>query len=230
MTKDTVTDSSTEGHTERKLTFQTVTHISQDGKAITGSDGWTMIAPDEVAALLKVGSYFGLETKGFNEISGWHIDGVWYARRSDNAIREDFELFLDNSKKRRLDALESNRPNWQAREAKLPTWIRERLEYFREQDKEEFEVEGWGYELVISELAVMYAKIGEQILDKTLTDIRPLETTEITELADEQGTTGNQHAMALGLAKQHLLDPERSMSGTIGALAPLTGQTAYTKE
>lgn len=61
---------------------------------------------------------------------------------------------------------------------------------------------GWGYELIVCELAVMYAAMGPQILDKTPSTIT--DTPEISAFADAHGTSGAQHSFALALAQHHL--------------------------
>jgi len=78
---------------------------------------------------------------------------------------------------------------------------------------ETFELEGWGYELVVCELAALYAK-SNCADDET-----------IDSYAREQGTSGNQHGIAKSLARAHLAGA--SLAGTVSALSPLTGDPFY---
>ena len=79
--------------------------------------------------------------------------------------------------------------------------------------------------MVVAELAVEYARMGEDILDKDTFSIEDSEA--IKRISHEQGTSGNQHSMALALAKAHLMEPGRMMSNTVSALSPITGDPFY---
>lgn len=192
--------------------------------SITGTSGWTAGCSQEVFDKLQVGDPYILETKGFSQITGWIIDGQWYDRKTDADLEEAHAKWKANWEREKRETLEKNRADWQARQDALPDWIRERLETFHEQGKD-FALEGWGYELVVAELAVAYAEMGDYILDKDSLHIEDSE--EVTRISKEQGTSGNQHDMALAIAKAHLQNPERSMEGTVSALAPLTGKAFY---
>ena len=176
---------------------------SKAGRAITGTDGLSSLVPQQVADLLEVGDVYILEVKGFNRITGWLIDGVWYGRKSDQDLaREDVD-FLEKEKKRRHDSTEKNREDWTRREAALPDWFKAQMKVERDSNKDFEETPmGWGYALIACELAAMYAKMGEDILDKDTFTVE--DTDEIREFARENGTTGNQHGFALMLAKRHV--------------------------
>lgn len=175
---------------------------AKGGGSITGTTGWTAGASEEVTALLNVGDPYILETKGFNTISGWLIDGKWYARKSDQDLEREHLAFIESSRRRWQEYADAHREEWREREAKLPEWIAQRIRAFHDNPEFESEPMGWGYELIVCELAVMYAAIGEDILDKDAFSV--IDTDEIKQFAADNGTSGTQHGFALGLAKQHL--------------------------
>lgn len=198
-----------------------------DWYAITGTSGWTAGCSKEVFDLLIDGKPFILETINLSRITGWIIDGKWYDRKSDQDLKREHEAFVANMERERRESLEAHHEEWQRRQDALPDWIRRRLEGFHQKAGEKFSIDGWGYELIIAELAVEYAALGDVIRDKDVFEVIPYESEAIKTISHEQGTSGNQHGMALALAKAHLDDPDRSMVGTISALAPLTGEAFY---
>jgi len=201
-----------------------------DWYAITGTSGWTAGCSKEVYDLLPEGKAFILETRGFSHITGWIIDGRWYDRKSDQDLQREHEAFVASFERQNRERLEENRADWQRRQDALPDWIRQRIEGFHATGGEKFQTDGWGYELIIAELAVEYAALGEVILDKDVFEINEHESEAIKKISREEGTSGNQHSMALALAKAHLEDPARSMVGTVSALSPLTGDPTYSGE
>ena len=52
----------------------------------------------------------------------------------------------------------------------------------------------------------------------------------VSDYCRDGGITGNQHGMARALARAHHEDPERSLAGTVSALAPITGDQDYSGE
>jgi hypothetical protein len=198
-----------------------------DHYAITGTTGWTAGCPKEVFDLLPEGKAYVLETVNTSRITGWIIDGKWYDRKSDQDLKREHEAFVADLDRRHREMLDANREDWQRRQDALPDWIRRRLETFHSRAGEKFARDGWGYELIIAELAVEYAALGDVILDKDVFQVSDHESEAIKTISREQGTSGNQHSMALALAKAHLEDPDRSMVGTVSALSPLTGDAFY---
>lgn len=176
---------------------------SKSAGAITGTTGWTASAPAEVLELLEVGDPFVLETKGFNEISGWLIKGRWYARKSDQDLKRSRDDYLESARRRDEEYVAAHRAEWTVREAALPEWIAQRIRYFRETNPTfQSEPMGWGYELIICELAVLYADMGAEILDKTSFNID--DSDAVTAFAEKNGTSGMQHHAGLAFAQQHL--------------------------
>jgi hypothetical protein len=105
---------------------------------------------------------------------------------------------------RKLKIYEEHKDSWWVREQKLPDVLRERLDNFRAHTPN-FDLEGWGYELVVSELAVLYFKHWDEIQNAELDDPEP---DEIKEFANEHGTSGNQHGYAQVLARKLNVGPE----------------------
>lgn len=188
-------------YTDRTCNALLVKSIS--GRSVTGSDGWSALAPLEVSNLLKVGDPYILETKGFNQISGWLIRGKWYGRKSDQEIEREINKWREDSEAKRKAYVEEQREEWTRREAELPSWAREVVESNREQS-EGFESEpmGWGYVLIACELAVLYYNMGKDILDNDPFSIE--DSKEIKKFANDNGTSGNQHDFALMIAKRQL--------------------------
>jgi len=187
---------------------------SETGTTITTTDGWSFWAKHEHGDQLPAGTAFEQETIGFSKITGLAIDGRWLYRKSDEELEQEHDAMLAGFAARRREQLEQNRDDWARREALLPDWIRARLTTFRAADAAYFELEGWGYELIVAELAVAYAASDLQDDDV------------VNELAKREGTSGNQHQMAKALASAHLNG--QSVAETVSALSPLTGDAFYT--
>jgi hypothetical protein len=208
-------------YTDRRISLRTVVKkdVHSSGSiSITDDTGWSYGCPSDVAALLDVGTEFWMETKGFNTTSGFLVYGTWYHHTPDEEFAAERERFVADLLRREREALEENRDLWQAQEAALPEWLRDRLLTFHEKGGEKFELEGWGYELIVCRLAALYA------------DSNLEENEAINRLAEIEGTSGNQHEVAKAIAKAHLLQPERSMADTVSALTPITGNPFYEGE
>lgn len=189
-----------------------------DNGCVTSERGWGSagLAP-ELVDRLKVGDEFEMETIRGTMTVGARFQGRWYGRLSDqDVLRRDAEFRADMDRRSR-ETLEEKRMDWERRTVALPEWIRARIAHFIQQGGENFAVNGWGYELIIAELAAMYAESDCQ------------DTPEIEVYANIEGTSGNQHDMAKALARAHLEDPERSMAGTVAGLSPITGDPDYSK-
>jgi hypothetical protein len=106
--------------------------------------------------------------------------------------------------------MEANREDWERRTAALPDWIKPRLQTFVERGGQHFAIMGWGYELVVAELAALYAEHGVPAADEPDPD-------PIRAYADGEGTTGKQHAFARALTMEHAEHPERSTAGKRGS-------------
>lgn len=172
----------------------------------------------ELKGKVKVGDTLVMETRGFSQITGFKFpdSDEWLMYKTDEDLAEEHRKFLEDLAKRRRKELKKNRASYEKRTAALPQWIRERVEHFHAKGGETFELEGWGYELAIAELAVLYAEHG---FDED-------KDSEVMKYAREHGTSGNQHDFARGLARAHA-QSEESLAGTIGGLSPISGDPYY---
>lgn len=226
-----------ETYTGRCLTEQTVRNIQ--GNAVNGSSGLTAIAPPELSAILTPGDQYAIETLGstFGRITGWLFNGTWYGRKSDQQLNRERHQMVDDMIQRNYDEWLANRKDWNRRVRKLPKWAWVRINSFFISSARTssmlggrgmpsiFELNGLGYELVVCELAVLYDKAIDEIGWSPDEDSEP---GDVLEYAKKHGTTGNQHSVARALVRAHR--DGHSLAGTISALAPITGDTDYTKD
>jgi hypothetical protein len=184
---------------------------------LTWSNGWSFGGcPVEHASALTVGTEAEVETVRFSTVTGIRVAGRWLYRKSDQDLMAEHEAMVDRNNRDRQAQLDRNREVWQARQDALPSWLRTRLEYFHERGGEHFRRDGWGYELVVCELAALYAASPDAT-----------ETREIDEYALLNGTSGNQHDCAQALAQRFY------RTGVAvefpAALTPITGDPDYSK-
>lgn len=203
----------TETFSDRTLETLVVTRIDkyEDSYSISTQGSWGFIAPlSDAVKALQIGDVIQLETKGFNTIGGLKIKGKWAFHRSDEHFAEQDRKFMEKFEQDKKDLLEANRKDWAWRTIALPQWLWNRIAKFRENGKERFELEGWGYELIICELAAIYERNGG------------IDDDEINDFSRREGTSGNQHNVAKMLVKfksEDLVVP--------AGLAPLTGDKDY---
>jgi DNA-binding transcriptional ArsR family regulator len=158
----------------------------------TRSTGFVIAVHPGMEELL-VGEALVLETRNFSTITGLkRPERDWFFRKTDADLEEDHAQMVAGFRRRHEELLEKNREDWAAREAALPEDLRARLEFFRSKGGHEFEVEGWGYELIICELAELYRRTGWRDVE----DGDILDSEEIEEYAAKHGTSGNQHGIA----------------------------------
>lgn len=190
-----------------------VTEVSEN-RVNFGSWSWPKsIFPEDVA----VGERYIVESVLGSTPSGVYRC-TWY--KTDAELDADHQAMVAKFDADRQASLERHREEWAAREAALPAPLRARLENFRARGHN-FDANGWGYELVVAELAVLYAQ-----QDAAADDAVPLEDTEeIMAYADREGTSGNQHDFAKALARALVRNPE-VLGETVSALSPL-GTGAY---
>lgn len=168
----------------------------------------------DVGAQLQPGVVFELETIGFSQITGLRVGGVWRFRMTDEDLAAEARKFSEDLHRRAVETLEVNKAAWWAIEEKLPDWIRARINRFREAAGEKFLLEGWGYELVIAQLAVLYADSDEEGAD---------------ELCSEAGASGNQVNLARALAEAHKQGRDDLVAVSPSGLGPITGSADYTE-
>ena len=224
-----------ETFTDRTVEVKTVKSVTN---GVTFHDSWGFWLPDEVVARLEVEGEYLVETKGFNEVGGiatfgWaKWDGPepalsgskkkfsipvvieWLYRNSDQDIERRRQKALEKIARDRQESLDKNREVWQKRQDALPKAIRQRLERFHINGGEEFAREGWSYELVVSELTVLYTESDGE------------DSEAVNEYAKMHGTSGNQHGFAQQYAKLLKESPEKAPDA-ISALSPITGNHDY---
>lgn len=178
--------------------------------------GMEHILPDDVLEL---------ETRGFSLVTGLRRPGgEWFFHKSDEDLAAEQAERTASFRRQNEERWERDREDWTAREAALPDDLRERLEFFRERGGHEFEVEGWAYELIICELAVLYRQAGVD------DEGNLIDSPEVEEYAAKEGTSGNQHGMAKLLVTAS--NPSRGMEpvppkDVPSALTPLGGTRDY---
>ena len=173
-----------------------------------GSSGWSFILPEDVP----LGEVGVVGVDGFNNIGFIFVNGrVLRNMTAEDYIEQTVKL-LEDIDRRRHDLLARNRDDWTARESYLSEELRSRLQYFRDHG-ESFELEGWGYELVIAELT-------DYLVASNLE-----ETADIKEYCEHEGCCGNQYDAASWLAREILAG--NSIEATPAALAPLGSGVYY---
>lgn len=167
--------------------------------------------PDKGKPIPVVGDEIVVETKGMSMVTGVCLNDDWIMHKSDADLEADRLKFIEDNRQRNIAMLRKNEASWREREEALPDWIKPRLRNFHERGGFNFRVEGWGYELIIAELAVLYRESGGE------------DSPTIMEYANLHGTSGNQHEVAKVLAT---FDEER-MDQTVAGLTPLGAHPFY---
>jgi hypothetical protein len=184
---------STHTFTKRRFEQITVKEVYEGSLSTTDSTGFGI--PSYVASVIKPGDVLQLELYKFNEIGGlMKPNGEYLFHRSDEYFTRQHEEWLAEHKKKQEDHYEANKDDWQKRTEDLPDRYRARLERFiNDPEKgEEFRKEGmgWGYELIVCELACLYEEHG---FGGGSFDTEP---EPVRAFALDHGTSGNQHAVA----------------------------------
>jgi hypothetical protein len=213
-------------YTDRDVDLVVIESI--EGSALHFDNGWSFGGvPPEVLPLLTVGGEYLQETHRLSLVTGMAtcyrtrsgdpVVGQWLWHKTDADLDRELAEMLAESQARYEAVLAENRSDWSRREAALPLSLRRRLERFRANGGHGFDVNGWGYELVICELAVLYAESHQA------------DTEAIEKYASLNGTSGNQHDYAKALSRHLNDDPtdQDIVANSVSALAPLTGDADY---
>lgn len=183
--------------TKRKL--QKITVKSVDGNSLTTTEHTGFGLPEWVAPAIKAGDELYLELYKFNDIGGlMKPNGEYLFHRSDDYFTQRLAEYLAESKRKNEKFYEENHEDWARRTILLPFRYRTRLERFLNEDPDNSfrkEPMGWGYELIICELAVLYEEHG---FGGGTFETEP---EPIKEYARKHGTSGNQHECAKAWAK-----------------------------
>lgn len=216
-----------ETYSDRHLVVETVARV--DDGAVHFKDSWSFGPPAEHLPKIEVGREYLFECRGFNNVSGLatlfydHLGrpvvDEWLWHRSDADLDAERAKWLEDLTRSREKEWERNRADWAAREAALPLSVRRRLDRFRANGGHGFETDGWGYELVCCELAVLYAASGQE------------DSAEVMAYAGEHGTSGNQHDYAKMVSRHLTDDPadEDAVANSVSALSPITGDADYSE-
>lgn len=209
-----MTDEKTYGETSKRrlvqFTVKKLTPPREEGGYYTlvMEKDWTVPqVPPEVGDRLLMSlltDVLEYEVVGISRIVGWKRNGQWISRSSDQDMQLEDELLQEAIEQERRDMLQENREDWTQREQALPDWLRPRIEYFREVGGKHFEMNGWGYELVVAELAALHFEEASE--------------EEIAAYEERIGSTGHQYSSGQTLAKMHREYPERSMAETTASL------------
>lgn len=161
-----------------------------------GSSG-SFPVPEEFVPKVKVGHYYALELHrgstvagvGIRDSNGW-ID--WIFRHDDWTLWAKWKVEVDEAAAKMRTFVDENLEDWKERLDKLPSPLKEELEIEITKDDFVYGYMGFGYCLVIAELAVLYKASGG------------VDSDEVNEYARKIGTSGNQHGMAKAIAEQKL--------------------------
>lgn len=200
---------------DRRITVTAIRSI--DGGAVTREDGWTQGVPDDVVTKLRVGQSYVFETRGISNPTGIQdpVTEHWFYRKSDQDLDREHQEFREQLNRDREERWAANKDDWSAREAQLSSPLRRRLDRFRINGGHDFEINGWGYELTICELAMLYVDSGGEDDEAVMTFSR------------EQGTSGNQHDYAKVLARYLRAEEDDIVANSVSALSPITGDADY---
>lgn len=218
----------TDTYTNRHIEIVRVAKVHEGGH-VTWSNGWSFGGiPEEHRAALTEGTWVVVETTRLTLVTGVALwlpeDGsngtivdTWLWRKTDADLEQEHADMLANIQREQDQRWAEKRDDWHRREAQLPHPLRRRLMRFRDNGGHDFETGGWGYELVVCELAVLYATSG-QTDDDT-----------IAEYAQREGTSGNQHDYAKQLSKLLTddLNDQDKVANSVAALAPISGDADY---
>lgn len=204
-------------YTNRKTVNVTITDVDP-----VKHDAWfSNTPPPQLAAVVQVGDTVAIESTPNGRISGWLHNNVWYNRLSDQQIEAEQQQFYNNFAAQQQTDLDANREDWQERTNALPEWVKCRLDFFEETAGEKYRLEGWGYELLIAELAVLLKQTAEapNFFVKT--------SEQATQFCFNKQMSDNQVKVAEALARHHHSKPDDSLAGTVSAFTPLTGEPYY---
>ena len=164
--------------------------------------------------------------RGSGETRSQHLaawiaeDAPWLFHKSDQELEREHQEYLRKLHAEREQEWQEHQVDWRQRELALPMALQRRLARFRANGGHGFETDGWGYELMVCELAVLYRASGGE------------DDEQVMAFAEREGTTGNQHSFAQQLAKLLSDDDPASddmIANSVSALTPLTGDPDYSK-
>lgn len=192
--------------------------ITLDNVVVDAEDGWVHLRHGSWGFALKItdcesipieGDDYELETIGTTP-TGLRGANGWLMHKTDQQLADEHNQFIRDIEERRQAELAENREKWTEQEAALPEWLRDRLARFRANGGEQFDVDGWAYELFICRLAAVFESDGEQAAEQ---------------FASDEGSTGNQWGCAKALAAAHAA--EEDMTQFPAGATPITGDPYF---
>jgi len=167
-----------------------------DNRILT-TEGSSFPVPKNMLGHMYIGGFYFLELHRGSTVAGVghgvkKEEIVWLFRYDDHALWSKWKKEVDDAKSKHRAEVDENYSDWIERIDKLPETLR--IELTKELANEEFVYGfmGLGYCLVIAELAVLY-KASDGV-----------DSDEVNAFASKHGTSGNQHHMAIAIAKQKL--------------------------
>lgn len=183
---------------------------------LVSQDGLTAGCTKEVYDKAKPGTMVFRES--YNEYTtGWLVNGKWVSRRTDDEIREHEKAVDTHFANAKKEFYEENLEHWKELEASLPEWLKDQVEKYRKEAADDpnysgnFEVDYWGFSVVVATLASLYYEIGDELIDydhSTLPESK--EPLALKEFAAHDGTTETQHKMAILLARRRLIEEKNN--------------------
>lgn len=144
--------------------------------------------PAEFTGNLSRGYLYALELHRGSTVAGVGIyrngEIDWLIRLDDHTLWQKWRKEVDDAKSKMIAYVDEHKQDWLQRAERLPDVLKQQLN-----EDTMYDYIGYGYILVICELAVMYKKSGGE------------DTDEIMEYARREGTSGNQHSMAIAAAR-----------------------------
>jgi hypothetical protein len=199
----------------RRIKGFIVTRVEDSGEhlTITGDHGWTFgRSKADLGRDIKVGDDLWIETVKLTQITGLQDAGGWLFHLSDQDLADEAREFSEDMHRKDVVRLEQNRKLYAAWEDALPDWLQARIRRFREAGGEHFLLAGWGYELIICQLADLF--------DRGLDE-------EADQLAKDQGASGNQWECAQALATGRAKYGDEYGIRLPAGLSPITGSADY---
>lgn len=167
---------------------------------------------NDVPREFKPGDTFELETVNLSQITGMRADGEWIFRMTDEDLAAQARKWSEDYERRLSEELDANHRKYSRWESDLPPWLQARVQRFHKAGGVDFKREGWGYELVICQLA--------DLLDQGRDD-------DADKLADERGASGNQYGCAKALAALRKTEGDEVGVLLPAGLSPITGSVDY---
>lgn len=193
-------------YTNRQLEEFVVKSKDQRGDffSLDSEEGWSVGCSRNIYEQVNPGDVLTRESQN-GSTSGWMSKDIWLERETDAGIEADHKAMREETERRNQEYVAENRERWQEMEDSLPEWLQSHMTNLREKSSDDFESMSWSYNLMVAKLASLYVEIGETLLDYTYWTLPDeIEPEAVREFARNEGTTGAQHGMAIGMAKAHL--------------------------